>query len=63
MNKCCEFELMITGIRPGCVSHNLQCQIEHSAEPVVLHIEAAFKVRASLVLQGQAVGSLKLFAS
>ncbi|XP_031463677.1 deleted in lung and esophageal cancer protein 1 isoform X2 [Phasianus colchicus] len=42
-NKYCEFELMITGIRPGCVSHNLQCQIEHSAEPVVLHVEAAFK--------------------
>ncbi|POI32529.1 hypothetical protein CIB84_003720 [Bambusicola thoracicus] len=42
-NKYCEFELMITGIRPGCVSHNLQCQIQHSAEPVVLHVEAAFK--------------------
>lgn len=54
---------MITGTRPGCVSHNLQCQIKHSTEPVVLHVEAAFKVRASLVLQGQAVGSVKLFAS
>ncbi|OXB72662.1 UNVERIFIED_CONTAM: hypothetical protein H355_007677 [Colinus virginianus] len=43
MNRCCEFELMMTGIRPGCVSHNLQCQIEHSPEPVVLHVEAAFK--------------------
>uniref|UniRef100_A0A8V1AB76 DLEC1 cilia and flagella associated protein n=1 Tax=Gallus gallus TaxID=9031 RepID=A0A8V1AB76_CHICK len=42
-NEHCEFELMITGIRPGCVSHNLQCQIKHSAEPVVLHVEAAFK--------------------
>ncbi|NXJ03895.1 DLEC1 protein, partial [Odontophorus gujanensis] len=42
-NRCCEFELMMTGIRPGCVSHNLQCQIEHSPEPVVLHVEAAFK--------------------
>ncbi|XP_021244314.1 deleted in lung and esophageal cancer protein 1 isoform X2 [Numida meleagris] len=42
-NRCCEFDLMITGIRPGRVSHNLQCQIEHSPEPVVLHVEAAFK--------------------
>ncbi|XP_009952310.1 PREDICTED: deleted in lung and esophageal cancer protein 1, partial [Leptosomus discolor] len=43
MNKCCEFELAITGSKPGCVSHNLQCNIEHCPEPVVLHIEAAFK--------------------
>uniref|UniRef100_A0A8C2TIS8 DLEC1 cilia and flagella associated protein n=1 Tax=Coturnix japonica TaxID=93934 RepID=A0A8C2TIS8_COTJA len=42
-NKHCEFELRITGTRPGSVSHNLQCHIKHSAEPVVLHIEAAFK--------------------
>ncbi|XP_072184617.1 deleted in lung and esophageal cancer protein 1 [Excalfactoria chinensis] len=42
-NKHREFELMITGIRPGSVSHNLQCHIKHSAEPVVLHVEAAFK--------------------
>ncbi|NXG63044.1 DLEC1 protein, partial [Hemiprocne comata] len=43
MNKCCEFELIITGSKPGCISHNLQCRIEHSPEPVVLHVEAAFK--------------------
>uniref|UniRef100_A0A8C6Z7S2 DLEC1 cilia and flagella associated protein n=1 Tax=Nothoprocta perdicaria TaxID=30464 RepID=A0A8C6Z7S2_NOTPE len=43
MNECCEFELAITGGKPGCVSHNLPCKIEHSSEPVVLHIEAAFK--------------------
>ncbi|NWU92194.1 DLEC1 protein, partial [Upupa epops] len=42
-NDCCEFELSITGSKPGCISHNLQCKIEHSAEPVVLHVEAAFK--------------------
>ncbi|XP_062426838.1 deleted in lung and esophageal cancer protein 1 [Rhea pennata] len=43
MTECCEFELAITGGKPGCVSHNLHCKIEHSSEPVVLHIEAAFK--------------------
>ncbi|NWS56289.1 DLEC1 protein, partial [Chunga burmeisteri] len=43
MNKCCEFELAITGSKPGCVSCNLQCKIEHCPEPVVLHVEAAFK--------------------
>ncbi|XP_010004306.1 PREDICTED: deleted in lung and esophageal cancer protein 1, partial [Chaetura pelagica] len=43
MNKCCEFELLITGSKPGCINHNLQCKIEHSPEPVVLHVEAAFK--------------------
>ncbi|XP_068790252.1 deleted in lung and esophageal cancer protein 1 isoform X2 [Struthio camelus] len=43
MTECCEFELTITGGKPGCVSHNLQCKIEHSSEPVVLHVEAAFK--------------------
>ncbi|NXA30447.1 DLEC1 protein, partial [Ibidorhyncha struthersii] len=43
MNKCCEFELAITGSKPGCISHNLQCKIEHCPEPVVLHVEAAFK--------------------
>ncbi|KAK2513313.1 Dlec1, partial [Columba guinea] len=43
MNKCCEFELTITGWKPGCISHNLQCKIEHCPEPVVLHVEAAFK--------------------
>ncbi|NXL85041.1 DLEC1 protein, partial [Alectura lathami] len=43
VNKYCEFELTITGIKPGLVSHNLQCKIEHSPEPVVLHVEAAFK--------------------
>ncbi|NXS68499.1 DLEC1 protein, partial [Pandion haliaetus] len=43
MNKCCEFELAITGSKPGCISRNLQCKIEHCPEPVVLHVEAAFK--------------------
>ncbi|NWI98515.1 DLEC1 protein, partial [Crypturellus undulatus] len=43
MNECCDFELAITGGKPGSVSHNLLCKIQHSAEPVVLHIEAAFK--------------------
>ncbi|XP_074938338.1 deleted in lung and esophageal cancer protein 1 [Phalacrocorax aristotelis] len=43
MSKCCEFELVITGSKPGCISRNLQCKIEHCSEPVVLHVEAAFK--------------------
>ncbi|NXP10426.1 DLEC1 protein, partial [Thinocorus orbignyianus] len=43
INTCCEFELIITGSKPGSVSHNLQCKIEHCPEPVVLHVEAAFK--------------------
>ncbi|NXD77470.1 DLEC1 protein, partial [Halcyon senegalensis] len=42
-NECCEFELAITGSKPGCISRNLQCTIEHCAETVVLHVEAAFK--------------------
>ncbi|KFP20300.1 Deleted in lung and esophageal cancer protein 1, partial [Egretta garzetta] len=65
MNKCCEFELAITGSKPGCISHNLQCKIEHCAEPVVLHVEAAFKgpllcidvpsLRLGLIRQGESV--------
>ncbi|KAM6104665.1 deleted in lung and esophageal cancer protein 1 [Theristicus caerulescens] len=43
MNECCEFELVITGSKPGYISRNLQCKIEHCPEPVVLHVEAAFK--------------------
>ncbi|NXN91997.1 DLEC1 protein, partial [Rhinopomastus cyanomelas] len=43
IGNCCEFELAVTGSKPGCISCNLQCEIEHSPEPVVLHVEAAFK--------------------
>ncbi|NXK88434.1 DLEC1 protein, partial [Formicarius rufipectus] len=43
MNKCCEFEVAITGSQPGVISHNLQCNIEPCSEPVVLHVEAAFR--------------------
>ncbi|NWU64760.1 DLEC1 protein, partial [Pterocles burchelli] len=43
VNTCCEFELIITGSKPGSTSRNLQCKIEHCPEPVVLHVEAAFK--------------------
>ncbi|NXX79678.1 DLEC1 protein, partial [Urocolius indicus] len=42
-NECCEFELAITGSKPGNTICNLQCKIEHCPEPVVLHVEAAFK--------------------
>uniref|UniRef100_A0A8C6IWU7 DLEC1 cilia and flagella associated protein n=1 Tax=Melopsittacus undulatus TaxID=13146 RepID=A0A8C6IWU7_MELUD len=43
VNKCCKFELLITGSKPGSISYNLQCKIESCTEPVVLHVEAAFK--------------------
>ncbi|NXU58869.1 DLEC1 protein, partial [Turnix velox] len=52
MNECCEFELAITGSKPGSISCNLQCKIEHSPEPVVLHVEAAFKARNCSMLYG-----------
>ncbi|XP_066057630.1 deleted in lung and esophageal cancer protein 1 isoform X6 [Chamaea fasciata] len=44
VNKCCEFVLAISGSKPGLISRNLQCHVEPSPEPVVLHVEAAFKV-------------------
>ncbi|NWX54276.1 DLEC1 protein, partial [Promerops cafer] len=43
VNKCCEFVLAISGSKPGVISRNLQCLIEQCPEPVVLHVEAAFK--------------------
>ncbi|NXB80464.1 DLEC1 protein, partial [Donacobius atricapilla] len=43
MNKCCEFVLAISGSKPGLISCNLQCHVEPCPEPVVLHVEAAFK--------------------
>ncbi|KFQ40314.1 Deleted in lung and esophageal cancer protein 1, partial [Mesitornis unicolor] len=65
MNQCCKFELAITGTKPGRVSHNLQCKIEHCPEPVVLHVEAAFKgpllsidvpsLQLGLIKQGETV--------
>ncbi|NXJ82494.1 DLEC1 protein, partial [Trogon melanurus] len=64
-NECREFELIITGSRPGSFTHNLPCKIEHCPEPVVLHIEAAFKgpllsidipsLRLGLTKQGESV--------
>lgn len=66
VNKCCEFVLAISGSKPGIISCNLQCHIELCPEPVVLHVEAAFRVRNSLVLQedelcGLAIVQIKLF--
>uniref|UniRef100_A0A8C0UHG9 DLEC1 cilia and flagella associated protein n=1 Tax=Cyanistes caeruleus TaxID=156563 RepID=A0A8C0UHG9_CYACU len=43
VKKCCEFELAISGSKPGVISRNLQCYVEPCPEPVVLHVEAAFK--------------------
>ncbi|XP_075778976.1 deleted in lung and esophageal cancer protein 1 isoform X2 [Pelodiscus sinensis] len=48
-NDFCQFELNITGGKPGFASHNLHCKIEHSLEPVVLHVEAAFKGPALII--------------
>lgn len=39
-----DFELNLTGGVPGPISQDLQCEIKDSPCPVVLHIEAAFKV-------------------
>ncbi|XP_030345448.1 deleted in lung and esophageal cancer protein 1 isoform X2 [Strigops habroptila] len=65
VNKCCEFELLITGSRPGSISCNLQCKVEPCTEPVVLHVEAAFKgpllhidvpsLQLGLIKQGESV--------
>ncbi|XP_064495177.1 deleted in lung and esophageal cancer protein 1 isoform X1 [Pseudopipra pipra] len=65
INSCYEFELAITGSKPGVISHNLQCNIEPCPEPVVLHVEAAFKgpllridvpsLRFGLTKQGESV--------
>ncbi|NWI00846.1 DLEC1 protein, partial [Tichodroma muraria] len=43
VNKCCEFVLAISASKPGVISRNLQCHVELCPEPVVLHVEAAFK--------------------
>ncbi|NXT69954.1 DLEC1 protein, partial [Chaetops frenatus] len=65
MNKCCEFVLAISRSKPGVFSRNLQCHVEPCAEPVVLHVEAAFKgpflcidvpsLRFGLTKQGETV--------
>uniref|UniRef100_A0A8D2N5X9 HYDIN/VesB/CFA65-like Ig-like domain-containing protein n=1 Tax=Zonotrichia albicollis TaxID=44394 RepID=A0A8D2N5X9_ZONAL len=43
VNKCCEFLLAISGSKPGVISRKLPCHVELCPEPVMLHIEAAFK--------------------
>ncbi|XP_060241055.1 deleted in lung and esophageal cancer protein 1 [Meriones unguiculatus] len=42
-NEVGDFELNLTGGVPGPTSQDLQCEIQDSICPVVLHIEAAFK--------------------
>uniref|UniRef100_A0A8D0DPN9 DLEC1 cilia and flagella associated protein n=1 Tax=Salvator merianae TaxID=96440 RepID=A0A8D0DPN9_SALMN len=42
-NEFVEFEFIITGGEPGHSCHDLPCEISHSEEPVVLHVEADFK--------------------
>ncbi len=39
-------ELTISAPRPQKISHTLLCHIQHSAEPLSLHVEAEIKVRA-----------------
>ncbi|XP_051058224.1 deleted in lung and esophageal cancer protein 1 [Phodopus roborovskii] len=48
-NEVGDFELNITGGVPGPTSQDLQCEIEDSPCPVVLHIEAAFKGPALVI--------------
>ncbi|NXP79038.1 DLEC1 protein, partial [Ramphastos sulfuratus] len=65
VSSCCEFELAVTGSKPGCISRNMLCRIEHCPEPVVLHVEAAFKgpvlhidvpsIQLGLTKQGESV--------
>ncbi|NWW00972.1 DLEC1 protein, partial [Oreocharis arfaki] len=65
VNKCCEFVLAISGSKPGVISCNLQCHVELCPEPVVLHVEAAFRgpflcidvpsLRFGLTKQGETV--------
>ncbi|NXE90540.1 DLEC1 protein, partial [Menura novaehollandiae] len=65
VSKCCEFVLAITGSKPGAISRNLLCNVEPCPEPVVLHVEAAFKgpllcidvpsLRFGLTKQGESV--------
>lgn len=43
-NEVGDFELNFTGGVPGATSQDLLCEIKDSPSPVVLHIEAAFKV-------------------
>uniref|UniRef100_A0A674J3F5 DLEC1 cilia and flagella associated protein n=1 Tax=Terrapene triunguis TaxID=2587831 RepID=A0A674J3F5_9SAUR len=60
-SEFCEFELNFTGGKPGHASHNLHCKIEHSVEPVVLHVEAAFKGPAlSIDVPSLHLGLIKL---
>ncbi|XP_037985052.1 deleted in lung and esophageal cancer protein 1 [Motacilla alba alba] len=65
VNNCCEFVLAISGSKPGVITRNLLCHIELCPEPVVLHVEAAFKgpflcidvpsLRFGLTKQGETV--------
>jgi hypothetical protein len=43
-NEVGDFELNLTGGVPGPTSQDLECEIKDSPCPVVLHIEASFKV-------------------
>uniref|UniRef100_A0ACB8FVT2 Uncharacterized protein n=2 Tax=Sphaerodactylus townsendi TaxID=933632 RepID=A0ACB8FVT2_9SAUR len=45
-NELQDFELILSGGKPGHSIHALPCKISHCAEPVILHVEADFKVRS-----------------
>lgn len=44
-NQCLDFDLILTGGKPGKVETVLVCRIQHHREPVCLTVEASFKVR------------------
>ncbi|XP_068199830.1 deleted in lung and esophageal cancer protein 1 [Antennarius striatus] len=42
-NECSDFDLIITGTKPGRLITTLDCYIEHHHEPVTLAVEVSFK--------------------
>nr|XP_033787629.1 deleted in lung and esophageal cancer protein 1 isoform X2 [Geotrypetes seraphini] len=60
-NECCELEINLTGGRNRFVIHKLRCNIQHSPEPVLLHVEASFKgPTVSIDIPSLKLGLIKL---
>ncbi|XP_072009945.1 deleted in lung and esophageal cancer protein 1 isoform X1 [Engystomops pustulosus] len=60
-SKSAEFEAIFTGLKTGFCSENVNCHILHSAEPVVLHVEASFKGPVvSIMIPSLDLGLVKL---
>lgn len=49
-NESFDFELIVTGGKPGKVATSLLCHIEHCHEPVTLAVEVSFKARRNITL-------------